>query len=100
MPTPSYLGTGQPTADNGGGLFGRFGSFFGGSTPAYTGDGQPSSSGSMLRVSTPAYTPAPTVRPSQDVEASELDAQAESCSMIDPEALAAGQIAIVIPRQG
>lgn len=100
MPTPSYLGTGQPTADNGGGLFGRFGSFFGGSTPAYAGDGQPSSSGSMLGVSTPAYAPVPSVRPSQAVEPSELDAQMEGCSIVDPEALAAGQIAIVIPRQG
>ena len=100
MATPSYLGAAQPTADNGGGLFGRFGAFFGGNTPAYSGDGQPSSAAGVLGRATPAYAPAPMVRPEQQRSDDELDAQAETSCPIDPEALAAGQIAIVIPRQG
>jgi hypothetical protein len=61
MPTPSYLGTGQPPADNGGNWFGQLGSLFGrGNTPAYAGDGQPSASGaSVLGAAVPAYAPAP-----------------------------------------
>ena len=36
MPTPSYLGKGQPLADNSSGWLGRFGSFFGGISPELT----------------------------------------------------------------
>ena len=99
MPTPSYLGKGQPLADNGSGWLGRFGSFFGGTTPAYVGDGQPSPVGGILGGSTPAYAPAPSVM-QQEQSDDQLDAeQAQVSCPIDPEALAAGQIAIVIPRQ-
>jgi hypothetical protein len=93
MATPTYSGTGQP-ADNGGSWLGRFGSFLGGATPAYAGDGQPSSSGfGFFGGATPAYAPAPTSMGTADAEV------ADTCP-IDPDALASGQIAIVIPRQG
>ena len=103
MATPSFRGAGQPAADNGGSWFGRVGSLFGGGiTPAYAGDGQPSSRGAgMLGTATPAYAPAPVRPTAQDVGPEEtMDACASMSCPIDPEALAAGQIAIVIPRQG
>ena len=108
MATPSYLGTAQPTT-GGGGWLGRFGSYFGnGGTPAYAGDGQPSSaaSGSLLRGDAPAYKPAPVVKPEAPAtevsmdEAEPIDETSSMACLIDPEALAAGHIAIVIPRQG
>lgn len=99
MPTPTYLGKNQPLADNGGGWFGRFGSLLGSITPAYAGDGQPSSVGGMLGSSAPAYAPAPTVTPSQQSEDQPEAEVAQASCPIDPEALVAGQIAIVIPRQ-
>lgn len=108
MSTPSYLGAGQPIA-NSGGLLSRLGSYFGGGgTPAYAGDGQQPSSvtrGGLLAVSTPAYAAAPVRVPIAETQAQEMAApcveerQAVMCP-IDPEALAAGQIAIVIPHQG
>lgn len=89
MPTPSYLGAGQPTADNSGSLLGRFGSFFGGvGTPPYSGVGQPTTNGGYLA---PANTPAPTV------DGSNAGGTCDDCP-VDSDALAAGQIAIVIPR--
>jgi hypothetical protein len=94
MTTPSYQGEGQSRADEASGWLGRFGSFFGGATPAYAGVGQPSTSTSQLG-RTPAYAPAPSVKPTV---ISEMTAEGE-CP-IDPAALAAGQIAIVIPRLG
>lgn len=99
MPTPAYFGKGQPLADNGGGWLGRFGSLLGGNTPAYAGDGQPSSMGGMLGGSAPAYAPAPSVKPPEQSEDQRDTAEAQVSCPIDPEALAAGQIAIVIPRQ-
>src|SRR3954469_7463931 len=106
MPTPSYLGTGQPPADNGGSWFGQLGSLFGrGNTPAYAGDGQPSASGaSVLGAAVPAYAPAPVRQPVQVAEDDGAEEAIDACGSmscpIDLEALAAGQIAIVIPRQG
>lgn len=101
MATPSYLGPGQPAADNGGGLQGRLASFFGGGgTPQYLGDGQPSLSLGYLTGLTPAYKPAPVVAaPKEQIEDAEARDLCGSCP-IDPDALAAGNIAIVIPRQG
>ena len=72
MATPTYQGNGQPTADNDGGWFGRFGSFFGGGTPAYQ----------------PAPVPKPTEPP-----ASEPTETAKAVSTCGP-------IAIIVPRQG
>ena len=99
MATPAYQGAGQPAADSGGGLFGRFGSFFGGSTPGYAGTGQSGLSGSSVGGSAVAYAPAPTP-PKPESASSETEANAEvmTCA-IDPEALASGHIAIVIPRE-
>jgi hypothetical protein len=92
--TPIYQGQGQPAADNGGSWFGRLGSFFGGGTPSYAGVGQPTSSGPSG--STVAYVAAPTAPPTEN--ATYDDAEAATCP-IDPAALAAGHIAIVVPRE-
>ncbi len=92
MATPIYRGVAQPIADSGGSWFGRLGSFFGGGTPQYAGNGQPSStSRSFFGGSTPAYAPAPAA-----------PVATEMCTAcpVDPEAIAQGQIAIVIPTQG
>jgi hypothetical protein len=123
MPTPSYNGTGQP-ADNGGSWLGRLGSFFGASTPTYAGAGQPAIvNAGLLGNSTPIYAMAPAVtQPSSQPSASQSgnsqqtpvtasrgdcgcdependeSAQALMTCPIDPEALASGHIAIVIPR--
>ena len=113
MATPPYQGQGQQPADNGG-LFGRFGSFFGGSTPSYAGVGQPSSASTgSLGGSAVAYAPAPPApvvpKPdatapsssqsrSDDGEIDEAYEEVMTCA-IDPEALASGHIAIVIPRE-
>lgn len=110
MTTPAYQGANQPPADNGGSWFGRLGSFFGGGgTPTYMGVGQPS--GNTALGSSPAYAPAPAVKPPTD-QAAQTDTKGTSaafapracpidplCCPIDPAALAAGQIAIVIPRE-
>ena len=106
MPTPSYQGSNQPTADGGGSWFGRLGSFFGGGgTPTYAGIGQPTGIVGALGGGAPAYAPAPVVTPPKDTPAI-IAAQAPMCCPIDPmgcpidpAALAAGQIAIVIPRE-
>ena len=97
MATPTYLGSGQPLASNGNGFLGRLGSLFGGgATPQYSGEGQPTSSnGGFFGSATPAYLPAPEVEPTQSEEPSTTCA---SCP-IDPAAIAAGNIAIVIPRE-
>ncbi|MEJ7597421.1 MAG: hypothetical protein WKG01_05885 [Kofleriaceae bacterium] len=74
--TPAYAGGGQPPPGMTGGLFGGM---FGGAVPPY--------------MSTSASAPsAPTQSGTHEI--SQM-----SCP-IDPEALAAGQIAIVIPRSG
>lgn len=111
MATPAYQGANQPPADNGGSLFGRLGSFFGGGgTPSYAGLGQPSGNVGALG-SAPAYAQAP-VTPPKDAQATQQDPKATTaalapracpidplCCPIDPAALAAGQIAIVVPRE-
>ncbi len=110
MTTPAYQGAGQPIADNGGSWFGRLGSFFGGgATPTYAGVGQPTGIVGALGGGAPAYAPAPPVTPPKDSTKDTMGsiaAQAPVCCPIDPmgcpidpAALAAGQIAIVIPRE-
>jgi hypothetical protein len=123
MSTPSYNGNGQPIADNGGSWLGRLGSIFAPSTPMYAGTGQPViANGGMLNT-TPIYAVAPA--PAQPVpqpaasqsatsqqvpvtgprsdcgcgeaERDESEEALMTCP-IDPEALASGHIAIVIPR--
>jgi len=98
MATPTYQGSGHPPAGNGGSWFGNVGSYFGGAgTPSYAGDGQPSSTGrSFFGSGSPAYKSAPAPSPSN----STCDGPLTTACPIDPDALAAGQIAIVIPRQG
>ena len=116
MTTPSYNGAGQPIADNGGSWLGRLGSVFGASTPTYAGAGQPAiASRGVFGNTTPIYAAAPvavsaTQNASQQtpVTASRSDCgcepeldeseQALMTCPIDPEALASGHIAIVIPR--
>lgn len=102
MATPTYLGAAQPNAGNGDGLIARIGSYFGnGGTPAYAGKGQPSpAAGALLRRATPAYAAAPVKEQLADctVAAQAAEALDASACPIDPEALASGHIAIVIPR--
>lgn len=103
MATPNYLGAVQPQPSNGNGLLGRLGSHFGSSgTPAYRGAGQPvpANTGGLLRPSTPAYAVAPVKEQiAEDDAAAQVAAESEaSACPIDPEALASGHIAIVIPR--
>ena len=117
MTTPSYNGAGQPIADNGGSWLGRLGAVFGASTPTYAGAGQPAiASRGVFGSTTPIYAVAPATASSaaqsgsqqMPVTASRSDCgcepeldeneQALMTCPIDPEALASGHIAIVIPR--
>ena len=119
MSTPLYNGIGQP-ADFGAGLLGRLGSFFGASTPTYAGTGQPViASGGLLGSTTPIYAMGPPVAATAAAQAvtsqqasvptprgctcgaaeNEAKEQALMTCPIDPEALASGHIAIVIPRE-
>src|SRR5688500_2905136 len=103
MATPNYLGAAQPLPSNGQGLFDRIGSYFGnGGTPAYRGVGQPVTviGGGLLRPMPPVYPAAPVKgRVAEECGAAHAAAQSEAPACpIDPEALAAGRIAIVIPR--
>jgi hypothetical protein len=87
--TPSYQGAGQPSAGNGDGWLARIGSVFGGrAATSYAGNGQPAVTGGSASASTPAYASPPIV------PASGCD---PNCP-IDPQALAEGKIAIVIPQ--
>ena len=103
MTTPNYRGAVQSPPSNGTGLLGRIGSYLGsGSTPMYRGAGQPAPAfgGELLRPMAPAYVSAPVKERVAECDA-EAQAAAEceaSACPIDPEALAAGHIAIVIPR--
>ncbi len=103
MTTPPYLGASQPGA-NPSDLLGRLGSYFGGGTPAYAGPAQLSPASTRApHNSTPIYAPPPTQEPLPATAcmctAVPVETERSGCP-IDPEALAAGQIAIVIPRQG
>lgn len=118
--TPSYHQVASQLATNGGWL-GRFGNFFGGgSTPAYLGEGQPSpgSAGGFLGGGTPAYRPAPVVKPKEiapnEKTSTETNAPIEQASTteqatmaqavyacpVDPDPFGSGPIAIIVPRQG
>ncbi|MFN0246128.1 MAG: hypothetical protein ACKV2T_04420 [Kofleriaceae bacterium] len=103
MATPPYLGatSGIAVGDN---WFARLTSNFASSgTPIYAGAGQPSpyAAGVLQSSSSPIYAAAPAnaseTAPSDATQAVELQCFEDSCP-IDPAALAAGQIAIVIPR--
>jgi hypothetical protein len=98
MATPAYKGVSQPGPVAGNGWLSRLGSMVGmsrrGATPSYDGVGQPtSSSGGFFAAPTPAYVTAPVAAPTVIV-----DSTCDACP-IDPEAIAQGQIAIVIPRR-
>lgn len=100
---PSY----NPYANSGGGWLARLVAIFGGGggTPAYAGNGQPSSRmtrdllGGMFGGTAPPYASASCSAPSQPTQSCAHEVSQMSCP-IDPQALAAGQIAIVIPRSG
>jgi hypothetical protein len=102
MATPNYLGPAQAQPNMGTGLLGRLGSYFGGGgTPAYRGVGQPMPAiGGLLRPTAPAYAAAPVKEQvAEEIAAAQAAAESEaSACPIDPEALASGHIAIVIPR--
>jgi hypothetical protein len=102
MATPPYVGA-SPAVAAGDNWFARLTSYFAGSgTPIYDGVGQPAPTGVLQSTPSPIYAAAPTE--SSDAVSSEpaLTVEQEfyedSCP-IDPAALAAGQIAIVIPRE-
>lgn len=103
MAMPNYLGAAKPQPSNGDGLLGRIGSYFGsGGTPAYRGAGQPAPviNGGLLRPATPAYVAAPVkeqIAVDNAAAQAATESEASACP-IDPEALASGHIAIVIPR--
>jgi hypothetical protein len=105
MSTPSYLGSNQPTGSSGGWL-NKLGSYFGGSgTPAYAAAGQPATTNANASSNTPAYAPAPAPQteatgPKTTCICMQVEEPEVTGCPIDPDALAAGQIAIVIPRQG
>lgn len=99
MATPTYQGAGQPIVESGGWL-GSLGTFFGGGTPAYAGNGQPSAGAGVLG-GAPVYASAPVTVPAAAAPVAAAvceDAPRVMAMAIDPEALAAGQIAIVFPR--
>lgn len=102
MATPSYLGAGQQLSAINQGWLVRLGSFLGGSgTPLYVGAGQPAPSlGGFMRGPTPVYAAAPVKEQIAEVASTGCSAEVAEASAcpIDPAALAAGQIAIVIPR--
>ena len=102
MATPPYLSAPQSNVAQSGGWLRRIGSYFGGTgTPSYAGNGQPSPSGGGLFRTPPSYASAPVAAPAQPRTCpctSAVESESMDCP-IDPEALAAGQIAIVIPRQ-
>lgn len=79
MSTPTYQGSSQPTSDNGGGWFGRVGSFFGGDAPA--------------------YQPAPVAKAPEKAPAPSPD-PVTTGSGCDAEPIECGRIAIIVPRQG
>jgi len=99
MGTPVYQGKNQPSAESGR-LFARVGSILGfsrGGTPSYDGVGQPApASGGFLGTSTPAYATLPISCPVPPVT---IDPSMCDACPIDPDAIAQGQIAIVIPRR-
>lgn len=83
--TPAYQGANQPPADSGGNLLGRVGTFFG--------------------TVTPMYASAPVMKAPDPMVVQKDASTATPCAYsfdppypIDPAAIAAGQIAIVIPR--
>ena len=68
----------------------------------YASGGRPStsSSGGFLGGATPAYAPAPVATPPQNAPLeNSIEAQASMGCLVDPNAIAAGSIAIVIPRE-
>ena len=105
MSTPSYLGAVQH-AGHPGGWLSRLSSYFGGSgTPAYAAAGQPASTDREASDGTPAYAPAPdhapeATHPRLVCACTQVEEEEATGCPIDADALAAGQIAIVIPRQG
>jgi len=97
----------NPNVNSGGGWLAHLAAFFAGAggTPAYAGGGQPSSGmtggllGGMFGGNVPRYAPASCSAPPQPMKSCTHEVTQMPCP-IDPEALAAGQIAIVIPRSG
>ncbi|HEY4177976.1 MAG TPA: hypothetical protein VGM90_14110 [Kofleriaceae bacterium] len=105
MATPPYVGANQSQVGTSDGWIAKLGSFFGGgSTPAYNGTGQPAPQAvvSMRGATTPSYgSPAPAATPDVDEETPD-DTESSVCGSdcaVDPAQLAAGKIAIVIPRE-
>jgi hypothetical protein len=80
MATPPYQGQNQPTATTGGSWLGQLGAYFGAPAPVYAS----------------APTPAPA-DPTPSKPSSTAMQPAMICP-IDPDAFAAGQIVIVVPR--
>jgi hypothetical protein len=104
MPTPIYKGAGQPAGDTGTGWLSGLGSVFGGaSSPAYVSEAPSTAiTSAPTTTTTPTTSAAPVV--SAEPNASDVDPSADGVIVlatcpIDPAALGAGQIAIVVPRR-
>ncbi|MEJ7598487.1 MAG: hypothetical protein WKG01_11305 [Kofleriaceae bacterium] len=91
----------DPNAGSGGGWLARIVAIFGGGgTPVYAGGGQPSPGmlGGLFGGGSSPYGSARSQAPAELPRCSSEASMPLTC--IDPEAMAAGQIAIVIPRSG
>ena len=101
MATPPYLGAAQPLSNNGD-WFARLGSFFGGTvTPMYAAAPPAPAAPVTVPVAAPATPLADStavVVPMQMCACMYSALQQAACP-IDLDAIAAGQIAIVIPRK-
>jgi hypothetical protein len=102
MSTPTYKGQAQASVATRGGLLARLGAMFGGAgTPRYRGDGQPSpGSGGFFGIATPAYkvTEAAQAADGAQAQAGEAAQIERPLIVVDPDALAAGKIAVIVPR--
>lgn len=88
MTTPSYQGPGQPIADAGSSWLARIGSLFAPAAPTYARAPEVTPKDAQFGTAVTSANLAPMCCPIDPV-----------CCPIDPAALAAGQIAIVIPRE-
>lgn len=111
MTTPIYQGANQPPADRGGSWLGSVGAFFGGVPPIYAmAPVKAAGAGAIVQVVAKEATAQPMCACAFEPSACPIDPAAIAAgqiaivipraltSAIDPEALAAGQIAIVVPR--
>ncbi len=111
MGTPIYQGANQPPAERGGSWLGSVGSYFGGVPPTYAPSPMKATEASTtIKVVAKETSAQPVCACAFEPTLGPIDPAAIAAgqiaiviprtlmSAIDPEALAAGQIAIVVPR--